>query len=624
MMHNSHAGGTFSGRPAAAGGGVGNMITGKIRGAQETSNALLNELETVQGMKPIVQKIRVLNPKVVSGCILLSCLGLFFTGPSGGGSGVTTFDEDAHHVVLRVKKDFGPVMHRRKEKELHHINNQHLYNIHNVLLSDEEDEDLKVEKESGETYHLVFSSDCTPFHHWQSYLVYYSALKVKQPGHITRIVSGCDEHDAVEMMDWFEYNVQPLSNRFHIYLTPDYTQIKNSDTGVMEECKFMNKPHGMKYWMEQSHELDFKAHGTFDGAPTEHDIIIVIDPDMILIRPILNDFSNPKFSMIAKERRDNMITPSDKKFKVSKGFPFAQLAGHGEKNWHEFDLAKITGDPNTKAKNVDEHDSRMYFVPGEPMMATTGDMYNLVTKWTEFAGRTFDEFPKGWAEQVAFRIAAAHLELRFTLVNSLIISDPEAWTHEAWNFIDVIKASDVCHFAKNINQDIHPTTNAIHMISRYSVGTEWYFGKGIIPHNVYDCDHPLFLEPPNSVAVFYNYRWPPASKDKTIVEAVQIRRESFVICALTSLMNEAATMHKSTSCISDKHGENMKGDKNINLKEEMKIADLFGQHTRAVQMSSIRAWERKNNPLHMRANDTMPEPERAKRTDGQVVTSGNN
>lgn len=43
--------------------------------------------------------------------------------------------------------------------------------------------------------HIIFSSSCSLFQGWQSELLFFSAMHVKQPGRITRLVSAC--HDKL-------------------------------------------------------------------------------------------------------------------------------------------------------------------------------------------------------------------------------------------------------------------------------------------------------------------------------------------------------------------------------------------------------------------------------------------
>ena len=59
--------------------------------------------------------------------------------------------------------------------------------------------DTKTSALAEPNYHIVFSTDCSGYQKWQSYLLFYSAYKVQQPGTITRIASGCtEEEEAIE------------------------------------------------------------------------------------------------------------------------------------------------------------------------------------------------------------------------------------------------------------------------------------------------------------------------------------------------------------------------------------------------------------------------------------------
>jgi len=65
----------------------------------------------------------------------------------------------------------------------------------------EEDESLEVDSD-GMTMYTVFSTDCEQFQHWQSYLLFFSAMRIKQTGFITRIASGCSDKQQAEAKEW--------------------------------------------------------------------------------------------------------------------------------------------------------------------------------------------------------------------------------------------------------------------------------------------------------------------------------------------------------------------------------------------------------------------------------------
>ena len=76
-------------------------------------------------------------------------------------------------------------------------------------------------------YHLVFSTSCTDQQDWESFVFFYHAARVQQPGTVTRIVSGCDARQAREVLDFFHRHIAPLSveGNFHVHLTPDYGKV---------------------------------------------------------------------------------------------------------------------------------------------------------------------------------------------------------------------------------------------------------------------------------------------------------------------------------------------------------------------------------------------------------------
>lgn len=82
-----------------------------------------------------------------------------------------------------------------------------------------EDEDLEVTSD-GETLYIVFSTDCGAFQHWQSYLLFFSAARIRQPGFITRIASGCTDEQKQEAKEYHQEHIEAMSRRFRIFFTP--------------------------------------------------------------------------------------------------------------------------------------------------------------------------------------------------------------------------------------------------------------------------------------------------------------------------------------------------------------------------------------------------------------------
>lgn len=130
--------------------------------------------------------------------------------------------------------------------------------------------------------HVVFSSSCSKSQTWESYLFFYQAWQIKQPGEITRIVSGCKGDQQADLeLHHQEDVVSLMSNHFHVHFTPDYAKVVEG-----QDYKYFNKPFGLRHWMEN-------ALG-YPDRHAEHDDIIIalLDPDMILMKPLVNDFGD--------------------------------------------------------------------------------------------------------------------------------------------------------------------------------------------------------------------------------------------------------------------------------------------------------------------------------------------
>ena len=381
-------------------------------------------------------------------------------------------------------------------------------------------------------------------------------MNVKQPGHVTRIASGCEPDEAVAIQAWFDENVQYMSKRFHLHLTPHFSGVKDENGNVIGDYKFFNKPFGLKYFLEHFELLGFN-NGNFDHAD---DIIMLIDPDMALLRPITSDFSNDKETIIGKRRQGIKRIAQ----KVQKGFPFAQTYGLGTQ-WQKFDLEKIAG-PNTPAKKVSKDDGALYFPAGPPYIGTVHDMYLISQKWTEFVPKVHAQYPYLLAEMYAYCIAAAHLGLRHQIVDSLMISNTNTGG-EGWPLIDAIPPSEMCEFARHPDSSKYPLPTLVHLCQRYCVGEDWFFGKRRINHDIYECETSLFEEPPSNLATAYDFRRPPNQKDPVSLTPKVANQEAFMVCYLTTLINDAAAFYKTNACAEGAG----------NFAKSRKIADLFDE-----------------------------------------------
>lgn len=361
------------------------------------------------------------------------------------------------------------------------------------------------------------------------------------------------------MTEWFDRTVRFMSKRFHIHLTPKFSEVKNEDGEVVGDYKFFNKPYGLRHWLEHSPLLGFHEGTTTTTATFDHvdDIVILIDPDMVLMRPITKDFSDTRETLISAKRREHLLSTE-----VKHGVPFAQTYGLGTQ-WKKFDLDIIAG-IDSPAKTVSKEDGQLYYPVGPPYIATVQDMYRIAVKWSEFVPRVHAQYPHLLAEMYAFCIAAAHLGLRHMIIDSLMASSPGIGG-EAWELVDRIPPDEVCEFAQSPDNGRYAVPSVLHMCQRYSVGLDWFFGKHKIPNDIYDCSTPLFQEPPSNLALLYDYKWPPNAKEKTPLSPKLIKQHTFMVCGLTRALNDAAMFYKAAMCPPG----------TANLERSRTVADLF-------------------------------------------------
>lgn len=239
----------------------------------------------------------------------------------------------------------------------------------------------------GVEYHIVFSTGCSIFQDWQSYVFFYFAMVRDQPGTVTRIVSGCSKDDQATLQKLFDDQIATMvePGRFQIHFTPDFSRLK---PGIL--YKYWNKPFGMKHWMEN-------ALG-FPGKPINEDaIVILMDPDQMIVRPFRNnDFSHTIWAKTTEKSSDG-----EPRTRIEHGKPMGQKYGF-RLQWKDKINTKLVL-PEGETSPIDEmsnDEALQGYVVGPPYIATARDMYAIVTKWTEFALPVHDQYPHLLAEMV--------------------------------------------------------------------------------------------------------------------------------------------------------------------------------------------------------------------------------
>jgi len=407
---------------------------------------------------------------------------------------------------------------------------------------------------SNDNYHMVFSTSCSPFQNWQSHVLFYSAMRIHQPGHVTRIASGCSPEEGEALQQEFASSVAPMSpnNKFHLHLSPEFRNLAPENHNMSKQfavTKYFNKPFGLLHWMEQ--EMKYN-----EGGSTSMDtILILVDPDMILLRPITGDYIDDE-SMVWEDPSLNSKNERNKGVrgtKVEHGNPLGSRYGYGAIPFQKFDLLKIIPDKNSPVHGINRKDGAMYYPAGPPYIATARDMYDITKMWTTVSPKVHEQSQEMMAEMYSYSIAAAHLGLPHQLSKSFMVSVPnDLGRTEGWDMIDQIEPSKICHYDTESGQ--HKLPLVLHYCQR-ALLERWVITKYRLRKDLMSCEAPLLEEPPADLAMKYNYGITPPKKkgepegDKIEYRSQQIvQHHAFMLCQEIFTFNRAFTYYKEQNC----------------------------------------------------------------------------
>lgn len=377
-------------------------------------------------------------------------------------------------------------------------------------------------------YHMVFSTSCSPFQDWQSIIFFYHANKVKQPGTVTRIASGCKESQMNALRTLHEEIITPMSSNFKLHFAPSCSD---------DRSKYFNKPYGIRDFLEKVLGYPDPSH--------DDDIIMIVDPDMMLLRPLTHKFDVDRISWVVKDGK--------KVDSVRHGHPISQAYGFGS-NWLTSLNGNISyvagGDESTPVNKVSLQQAAHYYPAGPPYLATARDMYNIALHWTKFVVNLHDVFPHMMSEMHGYSFAAAHLKLPHQLAFGFMVSDVTIDNKEGWGFLHDVRTDEACV------PDAIPIENlpfVFHYCQRYALG-RWFIGKYKLPKKFFDCGEPLLREPPLDTPVRYNWWIYPNQKDTAnyTKKPFRVLQNGWALCKLITSLNEAVTDFKTKHCPKDK------------------------------------------------------------------------
>lgn len=385
-----------------------------------------------------------------------------------------------------------------------------------------------------ENIHVVFSTDCSEYQDWQTIVVFHSATVVGQKGRITRIASGCSEEKAAELATL--YHALYPHGLYTAHFTPDF----KSDGKSKKKYDFYNKPYGMKHWLEQAQ------------PPIPPNMIIaLLDPDMILLRPITPMIKGNNNNLF-NTKGEFKVTPDEIIELVSKGSPAAQTYGLGapwtNDNHKKFNRGKICGEGSPCLLPKEGYAAQHYSV-GPPYLAHKSDFVRITESWTKFVPRVYEGYPYLLAEMYAFSMAAAHEELPHLQVENYMISNTLS-SGEGWPWVDALDAVCVVPTADGIFYPDHPLPNVVHFCQHFKHG-EYHFEKRRVTNkHIFSCDSPLLQDVPSDLGkaeydvlkTTPDMAWPDMNK------AVQVKRHAFTVCVIFTAINAAITDYKAKMC----------------------------------------------------------------------------
>jgi hypothetical protein len=381
-------------------------------------------------------------------------------------------------------------------------------------------------------HYMTFSTACSSSQNWQSFMFFYYAHKVSQPGYVIRIASGCSQAQQDELIEFHQTTISKLSSKFSVHFTPDFARISGDD------YKYYNKPFGLQHW------LTYGAIYEENKDKFEEAIIMVLDPDMILLRPLTYDFTDSNVMIHASERGPPMVR------KVMHGHPWASLYGFGDGPFR-VDMKHVfvnhTDSPALLVPRAEQNDN---YAGGPPYMATGRDMFAIVNTWCELVPRVHHVYEHLLGEMYGWSLAAAHLRLPHTLAESFMIS-ATGISGEGWPLIDQLKDDEVCKFS-TLREKEDKLPYVIHYCQSYWIG-KWFIGKYRLDSDfLSSCEKPLLLEPPRDIKQWhYEYYIRPGGVpygEKETMVSTTARREQFMICQIIARLNDAATWIKDQTC----------------------------------------------------------------------------
>mmetsp|Transcript_33147 Transcript_33147/g.53241 ORF Transcript_33147/g.53241 Transcript_33147/m.53241 type:complete len:553 (-) Transcript_33147:135-1793(-) len=406
----------------------------------------------------------------------------------------------------------------------------------------------KIDKDLGcssidSRIHIIFSTGCNLFQHWQAEVLLHSAMKAGQCGRITRIVSGCEQReDEGKKTDkrWITHQGgktdqlvsdsdlrKSVNPKLEVHVTPMFPQAK--------EFPWWNKPLSISH---------FSTHGNLK----DDEIIIILDPDEFFIHALTQNGS-PYSHVIASGGVESQFKGKMSIDQAQPGKPVAQYYGLGAAWLNMFDLKKTCGEASPCLSISHNEASEKYSV-GPPYILHVEDYKKVAVSWETIMKPVYEQ-DRGdmQADMYAYIMSAAHHKLPHTRLNHFMVSDVGIDVGEAWSWIDYIQKMSCVNPRESFPSRMYPPFSRLdtspklpplvhaaqHFKAHHPKTKElWNFHKGHIPGQILDCDQPLVVPPPDDLF--------------TLQTQKREKRSAFMVCWMTYLINESVIDYKKRFC----------------------------------------------------------------------------
>lgn len=371
--------------------------------------------------------------------------------------------------------------------------------------------------------HIIFSSGCNYFQHWQAEFLLSTTKAVGQRGRITRIVSGCHDKSAedvahssqtfpkgqLDLLVPLSKLNQSTNEDFGLYITPSFDGAKH--------FPWINKPASINYFMQ---------HAAPELQRSGETVIVILDPDFVALQPITMS------PLPASEVLNTQDQADFGQNVVRKGRPVAQRYGLGAGWMTRFPVEDIVGE-GSPALDYTASRAAKYFAVGPPLMLHVDDLTELAVLWEANMYEVLKVETDILADMWAYCMAAAHLQLEHTLLDQYMLSTWGGPIGQAWPWTDIWPEMSCLNPQTPAG---HRGPNYIHMASNFKApkSKEWMFHKGHVHGDILECDAPLIVDAPDAL-------W-------FVSEDVLTKQSAWILCHIVERLNKVALEYKQKFC----------------------------------------------------------------------------